>query len=126
MTSGARAVRFLLTGGQRHDVTQAAALIAGLKPGYVIADRAYDSAEFRKQLRRQKAKAAIPSPKNRKIKRRPNKARYARRNVVERFFGRIKHFRRVATRYDKKDVNYLGFVLLASVIVTPLPVVHTT
>ena len=110
MTSAAQPVRFLLTGGQRHDVTQAAALIAaliaGLKPGYVIADKADDSAEFRKQLRRQKAKAAPPprkrpSPKNRKIKRRPNKVRYARRNQIERFFGRLKHYRRVATRYDK-------------------------
>ncbi len=126
MTGAADPVRFLLTGGQRHDVTQAAALIAGLKPGYVIADKAYDSAELRKRLRRQQAKAVIPSPKNRKVKRRPNKVRYARRNVIERFFGRLKHDRRVATRYDRKDMNDLGFVHLASVLVTPLPVVHTT
>ena len=45
--------------------------------------------------------------------------------MIERFFGRIKHCRRVAARYDKKDTNYLGFVHLASVLVTPLPVVHT-
>ena len=54
-----------------------------------------------------------PNP-TRKVKRRYDKTRYRNRNVIERFFGRIKRFRRVATRYEKKAVNFAGFVWIAA------------
>jgi putative transposase len=106
-------VRLRLTGGERHDMDQAEVLLAGFQPQYVVADKAYDSDPLRRQIRRQGAKPVIPA--RRGIRRRHyDRARYKLRNVVERFFNRLKHFRRVATRYDKTDPNYNGFVCLAS------------
>jgi transposase len=110
-------VRFVLTGGERHDMSQAEALIAELSPHYVVADKGYDSDPLRAQIRRQGAKPVIPSRRGFRC-RRHDRTRYKLRNVVERFFNRIKHYRRVATRYDKTDRNYFGFVCLASLIVT--------
>lgn len=93
----------------------AEALLSDLSPDYVVADKAYDSDPFRKQIRRQGAKPVIPSRKKKRT-RRYNKTLYKLRNVIERFFNRVKHYRRVATRYDKTDPNYLGFVCLATLI----------
>lgn len=110
-------IRLVLTGGERHDITEAEALIADLSPQYVVADKGYDSDSLREQIRRQGAKPVIPSRRGYR-RRRHDRTRYKLRNVVERFFNRIKHYRRVATRYDKTDRNYLGFVCLASLMVT--------
>jgi transposase len=110
-------VRFVLTGGQQHDMTKAETLIADLSPQYVVADKGYDSDSLRDQIRRQRAKPVIPSRSGHR-RRRHDRARYKLRNVVERFFNRIKHYRRVATRYDKTDRNYFGFVSLAALAVT--------
>ena len=82
--------------------------------GHVLADAAYDSAAIRKRARQLKAKTCIRPNPTRTVKRRYDKARYRNRNVIERFFGRIKRFRRVATRYEKKAVNFAGFVWLAA------------
>jgi putative transposase len=82
--------------------------------GHVVADAAYDSASIRQRARQLKAKACLRPNPTRKVKRRYDKARYRHRNVIERFFGRIKRFRRVATRYDKKAVNFAGFIWLAA------------
>jgi len=112
-------IRFSLTGGQCHDRVEAETLLKDLSPEYVIGDKGYDSDPLRKQIRRQGAKPVIPARKGIR-KRRYDKMRYTLRNVVERFFNRIKHFRRVATRYEKTDPNYLGFVCLASLLATIL------
>ena len=106
-------VRLSLTEGQRHDVVEAASLIEGLSPTHVIGDKAYDSDGLRKQIRRQKAKPVIPCRKGTR-RRRYDKEKYKLRNVVERFFNRLKHCRRVATRYEKTGRNYLGFVRFAA------------
>ena len=106
-------VRFSLTGGNRHDVTEAQTLLEDLSPQYVVADKGYDSDPLRTQIRRQGGKPVIPARKSVR-RRRYDRTRYKLRNVVERFFNRVKHYRRVATRYDKTDPNYLGFVCLAS------------
>jgi transposase len=82
----------------------------------VAADAAYDSDAIRDRVRRAKARACIRPNPTRKRKRRYDRERYKRRNVVERFFGAIKRFRRVATRYEKKAENYLGFAWLAAVL----------
>ena len=106
-----------LTPGQRNDVTQAEVLIDDTNAGEVIADKAYDSDQFRQAIRKTGAKPVIPSRKGTR-KRRYNKQSYKTRNVVERFFNRIKHFRRVATRYDKTDESFMGFVSLSALFVS--------
>jgi transposase len=116
-----RAVRLLLTGGERHDMTQAATLLENLSPSYVIGDKGYDSDPLRQQIRHSGATPVIPARKGTR-RRRYDQTRYKLRNVVERFFNRIKHFRRVATRYDKNDSNYFGFICLASLLTTTLNV----
>ena len=110
-------VRFALTGGERHDICQAESLIADLAPRYVVADKGYDSDPLRQQIRQQGGKPVIPSRHGHR-RRRHDRTRYKLRNVVERFFNRLKHYRRVATRYDKTDRNYFSFVCLASIALT--------
>ena len=106
-------MRLALTGGHCHDMTAAEALIDALRPQYVVADKGYDSDPLRTQIRKQGARPVIPSRIGHR-RRRHDRTRYKLRNVIERFFNRIKHYRRVATRYDKTDRNYFGFVWLAS------------
>ena len=113
VTGTAQPLRFQLSGGECHDMTQAETLLADLSPEYVIADKGYDSDQLRDQIRRQGAKPVIPSRQGTR-RRRHDKERYKHRNVVERFFNRVKHFRRVATRYEKTSIHYLGFLCLAS------------
>jgi len=107
-------VRYLLTGGQVADITQASELVAGLQGGAVTGDRAYDSDAFIEQLEGSSMAAVIPSRANRKTPRRLDHERYARRNLIERFFGRVKAFRRVATRYDKTAASYTSSFVLAA------------
>ena len=103
-------LRFTLTAGARHDVTEAPALVADYKCEYVIADAAYDSDAFRETIVGQGAVAVIRPRKNRVEDRPYDEEVYKRRNVIERFFHRLKQSRRVATRYDKYAVRYLGSV----------------
>lgn len=112
-------IRFSLTGGERHDMTEAETLIAGLCPDYVIGDKGYDSDPLRRKIRRCGAKPVIPARKGIR-RRRYDRPKYRLRNVAERFFNRVKHYRRVATRYDKTVANYFGFVCLASLMTTIL------
>jgi transposase len=104
-----------LTEGQRHDVTCAERLLEGLDPDYVVGDKGYDSDALRYTIRSTGARPVIPSRRNHRI-RRHDRQKYKLRNVVERFINRVKHCRRVATRYDKLAVTFLGFVQLASVL----------
>lgn len=83
----------------------------------MLADAAYDSDAIRARVKRLWAKACIRPNPTRKKKKRCGKRRYTHRNVVEHFFRRIKQFRRIATRYEKKAVNFLGFVWLAAFII---------
>jgi putative transposase len=96
---------------------QAESLVEGLAPDYVVADKGYDSDPLRATIRRQGGKPVIPSRKGHR-RRRHDRTRYKLRNRVERFFNRLKHYRRVATRYDKLDANYEGFLCLASLLVS--------
>ena len=109
-----------LTPGQSGDAPHAPDLLAGAKRGrvkVVIADRGYDGAAIAGRVRRLRARVVIPSLKNRRKRRRYSKALYKGRNVVERFWSKVKQYRRVATRYDKTDTSYLAFVHLAAVLV---------
>ena len=111
-------LRFTLTSGACHDVTQAPALIAGYTCQYVIADAAYDSDTLRDTIVAQGAVAVI-KPRNNRVEERPyDKEMYNRRNVIERFFHRLKQYRRGATRYHKYADRYLGFVYFAALLIT--------
>ena len=108
-------LRLQLTPGHRGDAPQAEGLLDELNPEHVIADAAYDSDAIREQIRRSGGKACIPPNPTRNVKKRYDRIRYRNRNIIERFFGRIKRFRRIATRYEKKAANYLGFVWIAAI-----------
>ena len=111
-------LRFIVTPGSRHDVRQAPALITGYSPTYVIADTAYDSDAFRAKIHAQDGIAVIRPRRNRLEERPYDQGVYKLRNVIERFFHRLKQFRRVATRYDKYADRYLGFVYFAAILIT--------
>jgi transposase len=109
-------VRLALTPGQDHDNALATDLLANLKPrSLVLADRAYDADAIRKLVNDQDAFANIPPKRNRKDPICFSPFLYKARNRIERFFNKMKHFRRIATRYDKLAANYLAALKLASV-----------
>lgn len=108
-------LRFILTGGQRSDFIPALDLLTGHKVQAVLADRGYDSDAIVSAIAEVGAEAVIPPKRNRKIQREYDTHLYKERNLVERLFNRLKNFRRVATRYDKLDVTYLGFIYLAAI-----------
>ena len=83
----------------------------------MIADAAYDGDEIRKRVRQLRARCCIKPNPTRKATKRYDRKRYRHRNVIERLFGAIKRFRRVATRYEKKAVNFLAFVKVAAIMV---------
>jgi putative transposase len=103
-----------LTGANAADSPHLPALIAGVTTRAVLADRGYDAESNRAAIRRAGAVPCIPPRKNRTEPIEYDRHLYKERNVVERYFARIKQYRRVATRFDKKAANFLGFVWLAS------------
>jgi transposase len=107
----------ILTAGQAADVTQAESLIRGVPIEVVIADKGYDSRAVVKAIEVRGAEVVIPSLKNRTEPRRYDRERYKDRNLVERFWSKVKQYRRVATRYDKTARNFLSFVHVASIMV---------
>ena len=92
-------------------------LIAETAPDPIImlADKGYDSDAIRADLIRRGADPVIPTRSNRKIQLTVDKNKYAMRNLIERFFNKLKHSRRVATRYDKLASSFIGFVQLATI-----------
>jgi transposase len=108
---------FTLTPGQRADITQAERLLEPHPVEAVIADKGYDSAAFVAYIESREAEAVIPSRRNRKEQRQIDENLYKDRNKVERFFNRLKHYRRIATRYEKTARNYLSMVYLASTMI---------
>jgi transposase len=105
--------RILLTAGQEADVTPTGQLIEGLPLEVVIADKGYDSDAVVEAIVAKGAEAVIPPRSNRKVQREYDKDR----NLVERFWSKIKQFRRVATRDEKTARNFLAFVHVASIMV---------
>jgi putative transposase len=110
-------LRLLLTPGQRNDLTQAEELLDRYEADAVVADKGYDADWLVERIVAAGAAAVIPPKKNRKEQRSYDANLYADRNKIERLFNRLKHYRRVATRYDKTARNYLSFVLVASTLV---------
>ncbi len=108
-------LRIVLSAGQASDKAAVAELIDGLPPAQaLVADRGYDAQAIIDLVREHGGCAHIPTQKDRKIQRSVDPAIYRQRNQVERFFCKLKHFRRIATRFDKLARNFLAAVLLAS------------
>ena len=108
-------VRIVLSQGQSSDKTIAPILIERLKPGRdLVADRGYDARAIIELVESNGGRAHIPTCRDRKVQRSVDHALYRQRNLIERFFNKLKHFRRIATRYDKTARNFLAAVLLAA------------
>lgn len=122
-----RLFTLLLTPGRQHDSTVAEQLMRqgaihtcqrgrpAVRPKRVAADKAYGSRAFKAWLRRHGIRSTIPRKSNQRRGRPHNTERYKQRNHIERFFCRLKHFRAVATRYDKRASSFLATVLLAAI-----------
>lgn len=110
-------VDFILTGGQVNDCQRAEDLLDGKTAEFVIADKAFDSDKILKKIETMGAVAVIPSTANRKEKRDYDKHYYKERNLIERFFCKLKQFRGIATRYCKRGLYFLEAVKLTSAII---------
>lgn len=112
-----RPLRFFMTAGQVSDYTGAAALL-GSPPAaeWLIADRGYDAGWFREALKDKGIKPCIPGRKSRGKAVRYDKRRYKRRNGIEIMFGRLKDWRRIATRYDRCPKVFLSAIALAATV----------
>ena len=108
-------IRFVLTPGQVSDITQAEALIADLPAGHVLGDKGYDAKPLREAIEGQDAVPVIP-PRTTSPQVPCDYALYCERNLVERFFNKLKHFRAIATRFDKLASTFLAGVLLVCVV----------
>ncbi|MDO9501007.1 IS5 family transposase [Falsiroseomonas sp.] len=109
-------VRLALTGGQRGDCPQAYGLIEGLSADVVMADAAYDADPLRQAIAQKGAIAVIPSNPSRARKHPLDRHLYAQRHLIECCFSKLKHFRRVATRYEKTARNYLAVITIAATV----------
>lgn len=102
----------ILSEGQAADITYAQALIEGLPAQAVLADKGYDADHLLRYLEEHNIQAVIPPRSNRLEQRDYDRDLYKDRNLVERFFNRIKHFRRIATRYEKLARNFLAMITI--------------
>jgi transposase len=107
-------LRLILTEGQVADCTQAELLLTGVTAENVLGDKGYDSDATVDFISQSGAGVVIPPKKNRTIQRPCDFALYCERNLVERFFNKIKHYRAIATRYAKRARNYMAFFALVS------------
>ena len=112
-----RPLRLIITAGQSGDVIQAPALLEGQSGKAVLADKAYDSNALRALIAAMNAKAVIPSNRSRKIIIPHDEVAYKERNRIERCFNKMKHFRRFATRYDRRAIHFAGFAHLAAAMI---------
>jgi transposase len=105
-----------LTPGHHADITSATELVARAGPcRRLIADRAYDADRFRQSLHEAGTTPVIPGRRNRTVPIRHDRRRYRERWRIEATIGRLKDFRRVATRYDKLARTFLDTVTLAAI-----------
>jgi transposase len=107
----------MLTPGQTHDLACAEPLLEAADPQALIGDKAYDADPLLDNLAARDITPVIPPKANRKTPRSCDFALYCERNLVERFFNKLKHFRAIATRYDKLARNFLAGVQLACAII---------
>ena len=112
---------FFLSEGQAHDLDGVDALLPGLIPkiNALLADRAYDAHErVIALLEKAGVQIVIPPKANRSQKREYDEEMYKWRHLIENFFARLKQYRAIATRYDKRACNFLGAIYLAASVIT--------
>jgi transposase len=109
--------RLSFTAGQTQDVTQAEAILDGIVTQAIVADKAYDAQSLIDSITQRGACAVIPSRENRQAPRAFDRPQYKHRNLIERFFCRLKQFRRIATRYDKLASRFSAFIGIVAVFI---------
>lgn len=110
-------VRFILTAGQVNDICQADGLISGFLFEKLLADKGFDSDRFRVSIAEVGAQAVIPSSHSRSQVIPHDEHLYAERNLVERFINKIKHYRRIATRYEKTALSFVSMLFLVGAMI---------
>jgi len=109
---------FHLTEGQAHDLQGADVFLENFEAQALLADKAYDADErVVKKLKGQRAEIVIPPKSNRKNPREYDKELYKARHLIENFFAKLKHYRAIATRYDKLANSFLGAIYLAATVI---------
>ena len=108
-------VRLLASPGQRNDIAFAHDLVDDIEAGALLADKGYDANHLIEKMNERGAEIVIPPKRDRRVQRFYDTDLYKERNKIERFFNKLKQFRRVATRYDKLLANFMGFVKLAAI-----------
>ena len=108
-------IRFEITSGQTSDYNQAIPLLGECNAKYVLADRGYDSDQIIDYVRSKGAIPVIPPRRNRIVQRKYDKTIYRERNLVERLFGKLKQFRKIATRFEKLACSFKSLIYLARV-----------
>jgi transposase len=109
-------VALSLTPGQAHDITQAVPLLEKVEPEALLADKGYDSDALVATLEEREITPVIPSKANRKHPRKTDFALYRERNLVERFFCKLKQYRAISTRYDKLANTFIAGIALVCVL----------
>lgn len=110
-------MRMFLTAGQRSDYIGARALLSSLPPAkHLLADRGYDADWYRGALANKGIKPCIPSRKGRKAPIPHDEGKYRQRHRIENSFGRLKDWRRIATRYDRCPKVFLSARALAAIV----------
>jgi transposase len=113
-------VAFSLSGGNSHDAPEGVLLLDEFKrlteQRYILMDRAYEGDKMRDKAAEKGFVPVVPPKKNRKIPWEYDKERYKQRNEIERYFLRLKRFRRIFTRYDKLDIVFAGFIYFATIV----------
>lgn len=107
-------LKFVLTPGQASEIKQAPELIKDINGANILGDKAFDCDEFVNQIRAQECFPVISPRSNRKNPREVDYHLYKERHLIECFFGKIKHFRRILSRFDKMAQAYMGFLAFAS------------
>lgn len=110
-------LRLHLTAGQRHDILKAHDLMVDLEFDHLLADRSYGAKDFVEELLTRGIEVVIPPNKNAKEPREYDAWRYRERHLIECFIGKIKHFRRIFSRFDKLARRYLGFLHFVSALI---------
>ena len=129
-------ITFLLTPGQQHEISVAEQLMEQgeihqkvgrprIRPKRIVGDKGYTSTNFRTYLRRRGIQSTIAHRSNEKRRGYFNKDLYRHRNKVERLIGRVKEFRRIATRYEKRALNYAAMLTIAAIFLWSLGFAYT-
>lgn len=106
-------IKFIVTAGQESDMLQAVPLLTNQSASYVIADKGYDADAIINHIKYMNAEPVIPPKSNRIVQRFYDKYLYKDRNLIERFFNKLKQFRKIATRFEKIKTNFEGLLYLA-------------